>query len=239
MPDTSNARPPAIQVWDLGVRLFHWLLVSAIALAFLSSEEESVLWSWHIPIGWCAALLIAFRLVWGFVGGEHARFANFLKPAALPAHLRHLISGKLKPSVGHNPVGGVAVVALLGLVSATVVSGAAGGEDAHEAIAYALLALVAVHITAVLLVSYLSKDNLIAAMLTGSKRAARHPDALDAIPPARLAVPVTFVAVLLTAFGVTIVDRNAFAPHSSQPSTATEERGQDTDEDRTIERYGD
>ncbi|NDC58572.1 MAG: cytochrome B, partial [Alphaproteobacteria bacterium] len=79
-----------IRVWDPGVRLFHWLLVVAIAIAFLSSDEESALSQWHIPIGWFAAMLIVFRLVWGFVGGEHARFANFIRPSRIGAHVREL-----------------------------------------------------------------------------------------------------------------------------------------------------
>ena len=69
-----------IKIWDQGVRLFQWLLVAAIAVAFLASEEGSALSLWHVPAGWVAAILIAFRLVWGFVGGEHARFVNLIRP---------------------------------------------------------------------------------------------------------------------------------------------------------------
>ena len=68
MSDASNASPRLIRVWDPGVRIFHWLLVIAVALTFLSSEEEGAFSAWHIPIGWACALLIVFRLVWGIVG---------------------------------------------------------------------------------------------------------------------------------------------------------------------------
>lgn len=173
MSDTSNASPRLIRVWDPGVRIFHWFLVIAIALAFLSSEEESAFSAWHIPIGWVAALLIAFRLVWGFVGGEHARFVNFVRPSRIVPHVRHLLSGKVMPTLGHNALGAVAVLALLGLTAATILTGASGGEDGHEAIAYALLGLVGVHIAAVLLMSRLTKENLILAMVTGRKRELR------------------------------------------------------------------
>lgn len=77
-----------VKVWDPGVRIFHWLLVISIAVAFLSSEEEGALAPWHIPAGWVAAVLIVFRLIWGLVGGEHARFANFIRPSKIAAHLR-------------------------------------------------------------------------------------------------------------------------------------------------------
>jgi cytochrome b len=215
MANTSNSAPRLIKVWDPGVRIFHWLLVAAIALAFLSSEEESALAAWHIPIGWIAALLIAFRLAWGFVGGEHARFANFIRPSNIGPHIRHLLSGKAAPSIGHNPLGALAVLALLALTAATILTGVAGGEDAHEAIAYTLLGLVAVHVVAVLLMSHLAKDNLILAMVTGKKHADRYPDAHDAAPPARLAVPVAALAVGAAAYGATRVDHQAFVPHAS------------------------
>jgi cytochrome b len=213
MSNTSKAKPRLIRVWDPGVRAFHWLLVVAIAMAFLTSEEDGALSNWHIPIGWFAAMLIAFRLVWGFVGGEHARFANFIRLSEIGPHVRHLISGKARPSIGHNPLGAMAVLALLTLTAATVWTGAAGGEDAHEFIAYTLLGLVAIHIVAVLLMSHLAKDNLIFAMVTGKKHADRYPDAHDAAPPASLAVPVAAIAVGAAAFGATRVDPQAFAPH--------------------------
>ncbi|MEO6214448.1 MAG: cytochrome b/b6 domain-containing protein [Sphingomonas sp.] len=79
MPDLPTALSPSrttIRVWDLPVRLFHWLLVATILIAFLSSEEDNAFAPWHIPAGWLAAILIAFRIAWGFVGGEHARFVN-------------------------------------------------------------------------------------------------------------------------------------------------------------------
>lgn len=232
MSDTPNASPRLIRVWDPGVRIFHWLLVVAIALAFLSSEEESALWPWHIPIGWGAAMLIAFRLVWGFVGGEHARFANFIRPSQIGPHIRHLLSGKAAPSMGHNPLGALAVLALLGLTAATIFTGVAGGEDAHEAIAYTLLGLVAVHVAAVLAMSHVGKDNLLLAMVTGKKHADRYPDAHDAAPPARLAVPVAALAVGAAAYGAVRIDPQAFAPHAEAGEAGEREAGEHGGENR-------
>lgn len=99
---------------------FRWLLVATILVAFLSSEEDSALAPWHVPAGWVAAVLIALGLVWGLVGGEHARFANFLKPGQIAHHLRGLFAGKPERSIGHNALGGLAIVALLGTVGGIV-----------------------------------------------------------------------------------------------------------------------
>ena len=225
MPDTPSASPRLIKVWDPGVRIFHWFLVVAIALAFLSSEEEGAFSAWHIPIGWVAALLIAFRLAWGFAGGEHARFVNFVRPSRIIRHVRQLVSGKVEPTMGHNPLGAVAVLALLGLVAATIFTGVSGGEDAHEAIAYALLGLVGVHIAAVLLMSLLARENLILAMVTGRKRADNHLDARDAAPPAPLAAPVAAIAVGAAAYGAVLVDPQAFAPHADNEAGERGEAG--------------
>ena len=76
-----------VKVWDLPLRLFHWLLVAAIAIAFLSAEEGSPLNQWHVLAGWVAGVLILFRLAWGFVGGEHSRFSDFIRPSRIAHHL--------------------------------------------------------------------------------------------------------------------------------------------------------
>lgn len=214
--EAITARPRLIRVWDAGVRIFHWLLVAAIAFAFLSSEEESVLSQWHIAIGWIAALLIVFRLVWGFVGGEHARFTNFVRPSRIGAHVRGLLSGKVEPSMGHNPLGALAVIGLLALVALTVVTGIAGGEDAHETIAYALLGLVAVHVVAVLAMSQLLKENLVFAMVTGKKHADRYNDAHDAAPPSAMSAPLAAIAVGAAAYGALQIDPQAFTAHATE-----------------------
>ncbi|MBU2233126.1 MAG: cytochrome b/b6 domain-containing protein [Alphaproteobacteria bacterium] len=211
---TSTA-PKAIRIiktWDWGVRLFHWLLVAAIALAFLSSEEGSALSPWHGSAGWVAAILIAFRLLWGFVGGEHARFANLIRPSRMAGHVRGLFAGRVHASLGHNPLGGIAVIVLLALVAATTFTGITGGEGGHEAIAYILLAMIALHVVAVVAMSFLTRDNLIGAMITGSKKTTHFPSALDATPPARLAVPLAVLVVAGSAYAATRIDPQAFTP---------------------------
>src|SRR3546814_6950111 len=93
--------------------------------------------------GWTAAVLLVFRLVWGFIGGEHARFANFVRPSRLLSHVRELVTGHPQRTIGHNPLGALAVLAMLiatGAVLWTGIQVEAGqaDEDLHEAIAYGL-----------------------------------------------------------------------------------------------------
>lgn len=232
---TSTA-PQAIRIiktWDWGVRLFHWLLVVAIAVAFLSSEEGSALSPWHVPAGWVAAVLIAFRLVWGFVGGEHARFANLIRPSRMAGHVRGLFAGRVHASLGHNPLGGIAVLVLLALVAATTFTGITGGEDGHEAIAYILLAMIALHVVAVVAMSFLTRDNLIGAMITGRKKTTHFPNAQDAAPPARLAVPLAVLVVAGSAYAATRIDPQAFTPGAHGEAGEAGEGGEagEADED--------
>lgn len=215
-----------VTVWDLPLRLFHWLLVAAIAVAFLSSEEDSALNQWHIISGWVAGILLAFRLVWGFVGGEHSRFANFLHPSRIGDHISGLLRGHQEPTLGHNPLGAVAVVILLSLIAVTVWTGAFGGEAAeetHEVIAWLLLAMIAIHVLAVIIMSVLERENLIRAMITGSKPADRHPSAADARMPGAIAVMVAVAVVAGAAYSILQYDPQAFTLRSAD---AFEHRGE-------------
>ncbi|HET6971407.1 MAG TPA: cytochrome b/b6 domain-containing protein [Phenylobacterium sp.] len=223
-PTPSSAQ--TLRVWDLPTRLFHCLLVGSIAVAFLSSDEDSALGDWHQAAGWFAAMLIVFRLVWGLVGGEHARFAEFLRPGRLGEHVRGLARRRPTAELGHNPLGALAVVGLLGLVAAAVASGVlllrGGEEDLHEAIAYGLLALVGLHVAAVVVMSFASRENLVRAMVTGAKPAVRHPGGRDAKPAPALALPLAALAVAAAVFGATRIDAQAFTPH---PRLENAERG--------------
>jgi cytochrome b len=214
-----------VKVWDLPLRLFHWTLAIAVAVAFLSSDEDSALNQWHVIAGWIAAILIVFRLVWGFVGGEHSRFADFVRPSRIAGHVSGMLRGRSEASLGHNPLGAVAVVVLLALSAATVWTGAFGGEaaeDLHETIAWTLLAMVALHVTAVIVMSLLERENLVRAMITGDKPAARHPGAADARPASLVGAIVAILAVLGMAFAVLRYDPQAFTPRSA---AAFEDRG--------------
>lgn len=206
------ASTPNIRVWDLPLRLFHWLLAASVTIAFLSADGGSPLDEWHMISGWVAAILIVFRLVWGFVGGEHARFSSFVRPAAARTHVAKLLRGRARAELGHNPLGGLSVLLLILLVAVTVVTGAAGkgAEEIHELLAYALLAFIGVHIFAVLAMSALTHENLVRAMVTGTKVAARHPSARHAAPPHPSAVALAAIAVLAALFVVLRYDPQAF-----------------------------
>jgi len=227
-----------ISVWDLPLRVFHWALVIAIAVAFLSSEEDSAINQWHVLSGWVAAVLIAFRLVWGFVGGEHSRFADFIRPSRIADHVAGLLSGRREASLGHNPLGAIAVVLLLALTAATVWTGAFGGEaseDLHELIAWTLLAMVGLHIAAVIVMSLVERENLVRAMVTGKKPAERHPDAADANPPSAIGLLLALAVIAGSAYAILRYDPQAFTLRSaesfehranagSEPSVGEEER---------------
>lgn len=107
----SMAGEEQVKVWDIGVRLFHWTLVVLFAVSYLSGDDESLL---HIYSGYGVAALIVFRIVWGVVGTRYARFADFVRgPKATMDYVRSLFSGKPIHYLGHNPLGGWMVVALL------------------------------------------------------------------------------------------------------------------------------
>lgn len=171
----SDAR--RITVWDPFVRLFHWSLALLIALAWLTSDE---LKNVHQAIGLTIAGLVALRIIWGLVGPRHARFSGFLRgPRATLAYLRRMTDGTEPRYLGHNPAGGIMVVALLMTIGATALTGwlqttdAFWGSDAlediHEALATLILVLVAGHLGGVLLASLRHGENLVRAMIDGQK----------------------------------------------------------------------
>lgn len=166
-----------ILVWDAPVRLFHWLMVASFAGAWLTAESES--WRMvHVTLGYTMAGLVAFRILWGLVGTRYARFSSFVRgPSAVVAYVRGILQGKPEHHTGHNPAGALAIVALLGLTIVITASGWAtfneiGGkwlEEGHEIAANVMLALVGAHILGALVSSWLHRENLIGAMISGRK----------------------------------------------------------------------
>ncbi len=176
----AGARPSGtvrILVWDAPVRVFHWLMVISFAGAWLTAESER--WRLlHVTFGYTMIGLVCFRIVWGMVGTRYARFAEFVRsPAAIVRYLASLAKGQPQRHVGHNPAGAVAIIAMLLMTCVVAVTGwaayngAAGewAEEIHEGAASAMLALVIVHVAAVLISSLLHRENLVSAMVTGYK----------------------------------------------------------------------
>ncbi|HJV72254.1 cytochrome b/b6 domain-containing protein [Ideonella sp.] len=173
----ASADRARILVWDAPVRVMHWLMVLSFAGAWLSAESER--WRLlHITLGYTLAGLVAARLVWGLVGTQHARFVSFVRgPTAALDYLRALLQGRAPHFSGHNPAGALAIVGLLALAAATTALGWAveaelGGdwlEEAHEALATGMLALVGLHVLGVVVGSLAHRENLARAMFTGRK----------------------------------------------------------------------
>ncbi len=174
----AKAPAPAVKVWDPFVRIFHWSLVILFTVAFVSGDEWRKL---HEPVGYVIAALVALRVVWGVVGSRHARFADFLySPATVLGFARDMLRFRARRYLGHNPLGGLMVLALLAMIAGISATGymmttdAYWGvewvEDAHKALVYATLALIALHIAGVLFASIEHSENLVRAMITGRKR---------------------------------------------------------------------
>lgn len=173
----SEPMKSRILVWDLPTRVFHWTLALSFAGAWLTSESERYS-ALHVMFGYTLLGLIAFRLIWGFVGSRYARFAEFAySPSNTLRYLKSLFSRQPEHYVGHNPAGAVAIFLLLGLGIASGASGwmtynDIGGEwleEAHELFSELMLLVVGIHIAGVAVSSWLHRENLARAMVTGYK----------------------------------------------------------------------
>lgn len=198
-------------VWDGATRLFHWLVVGLIAFSWWSAKNYHM--DWHYKSGLTVLGLLIFRLLWGVVGTSTARFRQFVKgPQGVWAYAR----GRSPASVGHNPLGGWSVVALLLSMTVQVTSGlftvdtdgiesgplsylvsfdqgrAAAGI--HEWSFDALLALVSLHVLAIVFYLVVKRRNLVGAMVTGYERT-DEPMAISRVGWIRLAGAVAVAAV--------------------------------------------
>jgi cytochrome b len=173
----TESPTPSTLVWDVPLRVFHWLLVVCFAGAWITAESEH--WRLvHVTLGYTMAGLVAFRVLWGLVGTRYARFASFVRgPRAVLGYLKSLVGRHPEHHTGHNPAGALAIVGLLVLIAATAASGFAtynelGGEwleDLHEGAANAMMLLVIVHVIGVVVGSLVHKENLVRSMFTGRK----------------------------------------------------------------------
>ncbi|OZA77305.1 cytochrome b/b6 domain-containing protein [Polynucleobacter sp. 39-46-10] len=168
----------AIMVWDMPVRVFHWLLVICFAGAWLTSESERLAMI-HYAFGYTACLLVLIRLVWGVIGTRYARFTQFLKsPRAVIEHFMTMLRGHPHHDVGHNPAGGLVMFALMLLILLIGLTGylsvkeflGNAPSEAHEVVASLVLGLVIVHIIAAIGMSVIERQNLVRSMVTGKKK---------------------------------------------------------------------
>ena len=179
--EAGGDMPPAtVKVWDRFVRLFHWSIVGLFALAYVTGDEVQRV---HNAAGYAIAALLALRIVWGFVGPRRARFNDFVRtPREAFAYLKDvLLLRRTRRYIGHNPAGGLMVIALVAMLGATSVTGylmttdaywgSKAMEEIHEVLANGTVALVVLHVLGVLAASFQHRENLVRAMITGRKKA--------------------------------------------------------------------
>ena len=178
MPTSTNP------LWDIPTRVFHWLIVCCLPIAWWSAEEER--FDVHHWTGYTVLVLVSSRIGWGFIGSRHSRFADFVVG---PARVRAYLRGQGSSSAGHNPLGGWSVLLLLSLLLAQAISGLFNSDDVlfsgplyywadsgfrdamgvvHDVAFNGLLALVCLHVVAVLYHQLKLKEKLLQAMLCGS-----------------------------------------------------------------------
>ncbi|HZS84818.1 MAG TPA: cytochrome b/b6 domain-containing protein [Stellaceae bacterium] len=212
-----------LAIWDLATRLFHWLLVASVGLGYLvsSGRPTGAVFLVHVSCGYLVLLLLLFRLVWGFVGGEHARFADFVRgPRAGLDYLKALAAGRAPRYLGHNPAGAAVILLMLALLALIVVTGllaegVTGGAgplsplvplaaaksvgSIHKLLGNAIIVLAGLHVVGVLGESLLHRENLVAAMITGRKRAESAAERNARPAPAWRAIGLVLVLGLLAA----------------------------------------
>lgn len=175
-----------MKVWDPFVRIFHWSLVASFIVAWLTADE---LKDMHEFAGYLAGALVASRVIWGVVGSRYARFSQFVRgPSATVDYARDVLGGREARYVGHNPLGAMMIVGLLGTMVAVAGTGwlqttdtfwgVAWVEQAHELFANVMLVLVAIHVAGVVFSSVRHRENLVRAMMTGRKAAASADDVI-------------------------------------------------------------
>lgn len=204
----------AVEVWDLPLRLFHWLLVLGIAAAYITSELGGNVAEWHGRIGIFVLGLLIFRLLWGFIGSAHSRFSSFIPtPKAIVAYFRGEWRG-----AGHTPLGALAVYALLLAVGVQVGTGLFVSDDitfdgplhnlvdrsTSDALAglharnfNMLLGLIGLHVAAILAYAIFKRTNLVKPMLTGKKELDEAPATTRA--PAQ---PLRFIVAAVLSAGI-------------------------------------
>ncbi len=176
-----------IRVWDLPIRLFHWLLVFCIAGSFVTINLGDEFIQWHAYFGYSILTLLIFRIVWGFVGSKHARFLSFIPSKQA---IFDYLQGRSPRVLGHNPIGALSVFALLFVLSVQVFTGlfvddevsfkgplekyvsgsvASFFSEIHEGNQVVILTLIAIHIAAIIFYKKFKGEDLIKPMISGDK----------------------------------------------------------------------
>lgn len=221
----TSATQRRVRVWDIPTRLFHWLLVAAVTVAILTGREGGDWMELHGQAGLAIVGLVTFRLVWGVLGSTHARFTSFLPT---PGRIKAYLGGRWS-SHGHNPLGALSVLALLGLLAAQAGTGLVSNDEIaftgplaalvdealsirltglHHTLGDVLLWLIGLHVLAILAYLAVKRNNLIKPMVTGYREAKEDEEGEDA----RGGGPVAFGLALATALLAVVAANGAFNP---------------------------
>ncbi len=213
-----SERTLAVRVWDAPTRLFHWVLVALLGASWLTERQNWM--HLHFLSGYSIITLLLFRVAWGFVGSQTARFSGFVKgPLAALRHMAHLLRREPDTEIGHNAAGGWMILLMLALLIVQVATGLCANDDGDtegplfdyvgkdwsdwlshvHAVNFKLLQIVVVvHVVAIIAYATLKRHNLLRPMITGTKVL---PDALT--PPA-MARPRRALIVFAIAVGVVV-----------------------------------
>jgi cytochrome b len=181
----------SVLVWDLPTRLFHWLLVVLVIISFVSGKIGGNAMQYHEWSGFTIVALLLFRLVWGFVGSRESRFVTFVRgPFAVVRYARTLLRSDSTPFLGHNPLGGWSIIAMLLALLVQAATGLFANDDiitegplfdwvgkatsdwltrVHKLNQEVIIALVCIHVLAVLFYLFYKRENLVKPMITGVK----------------------------------------------------------------------
>jgi cytochrome b len=223
-----NETLQAVRVWDLPTRSFHWLLAACVVGSVISAKIGGNAMVWHFRFGYVVFTLLAFRILWGLVGGRWSRFRSFIyAPATVVRYLRGQAEPHEHLDVGHNPLGAFSVFALLALLAAQVGTGLFADDDIsntgplikfvsgatsslltkwHKNVGqWLIVTLVLLHIGAVLFYLVKKKQNLVRPMLTGDKLLpARVPASVDHLPSRAVALLLVGACAALVAWLVSL-----------------------------------
>jgi len=222
MSEGATPLPPRVRVWDVPVRVCHWLMALFVVVSWWTAETKRM--DWHQYSGYALLALVSFRIYWGFFGSSTARFSEFVRG---PRGVASYIKGRWARMSGHNPLGALSVVVMLGLLLAqvtlglfavdvdgiesgplsTYVSFDAGRVAAewHEGVFDVLSWLIGLHVAAVLYYVFIRKENLVAAMFHGKRAYSGEQPA-----PMQPASPLRFVVGALLAGLLTFAVTRAF-----------------------------
>ena len=218
MNETTNG----VRVWDLPTRIFHWTLALLVVGSIASAQVGGNAMVWHFRLGYVIFTLLAFRLLWGAVGGRWSRFSSFAyAPATTLRYLRGQSRDDEHHEVGHNPLGAFSIFGLLALLAAQIATGLVADDDIsntgplikfvssatsgratnwHSNVGqWLIIAMVLLHVAAILYYLLRKKRNLVRPMLSGDKRLPAHVPASIDTRRTRL---VALVLVLLCAAAV-------------------------------------